>query len=190
MERSHTGRRRNEAARRAILDATAELLAAPGGAEVTIERIAAAAGVGKQTIYRWWPSKGAVVLEAVADRAQQAAPVSDTGTLAGDLEAFLTATFRAAGGAKMAPLLRASMAEAQHDPRIAEVMGEFTRRRRAALMEILTRGRARGELPDDADLEMLVDQAFGVLWYRLMVRHAPVDAAAARRLARTLAAAT
>ncbi|GLZ05699.1 TetR family transcriptional regulator [Actinomadura sp. NBRC 104412] len=185
--RAHTGRRRNEAARRAILDATAALLARPGGGEVTIGEIASAAGVGKQTIYRWWPSKGAVVLEAVADRADEIAPVPDTGTLLGDLEIFLVATFGGAGRETVAPLLRAAMAEAQRDPGIAQVMAEFTRRRREAFTEILARGRARGELRDDADLELITDQAYGVLWYRLMVGHAPVDADTARRLARSLA---
>ncbi len=61
----HTGRRRNAAARDAILDATFELLRARGAAGVTIDAIAEAAGVGRQTIYRWWPARGAVVAEAM-----------------------------------------------------------------------------------------------------------------------------
>ena len=82
--RSHTGRRRNEAAQEAILDATFRLLSHPGEA-VTIDAIAAEAGVGRQTIYRWWPSKGAVVADALARHAQVVVPERDTGSFAKDL---------------------------------------------------------------------------------------------------------
>jgi AcrR family transcriptional regulator len=64
---------------------------------VIIDMIAAAAGVGKQTIYRWWPSKGAVLLEAMTDLARTSAPTPDSGSLAGDLKTFVSATFRSAG---------------------------------------------------------------------------------------------
>jgi AcrR family transcriptional regulator len=64
--RQHTGRRRNAAARDAILDATFDLLRTRGAVGLTIDAIAEAAGVGRQTIYRWWPSKGAVAAEAMA----------------------------------------------------------------------------------------------------------------------------
>ncbi len=186
MRRPHTGRRRSDAARRAILDAAAQLLTEPDGLAVTVESIAAAAGVGKQTIYRWWPSKGAVLLEAMAERARQTAPTPDTGTLRHDLEAFLAATFRGASSPPAASLLRAVMAEAQRDPHVAHLLLEFTRGRRAALREILERGRDRRELPIDADLELMIDQAYGVLWYRLMTGHAPLTADLAERLARSL----
>ncbi|WP_328540335.1 TetR/AcrR family transcriptional regulator [Streptomyces sp. NBC_00344] len=69
--RPHTGRRRIEAARQAILDAALRLLAEADGASVTVSTTAREAGVGKQTLYRWWPSKGAVLLDAMWDRADQ-----------------------------------------------------------------------------------------------------------------------
>lgn len=188
LRRPHTGRRRNAAARQAILDAAARLLAQPDGLAVTVEAIAAAAGVGKQTIYRWWPSKGAILLEAMAERARQTASIPDTGVLLRDLETFFTATFHGAASPPAAALLRAVMAEAQRDPHIAQLLQEFTRGRRHTLREILDRGRDRGDLPIDADLELMVDQAYGVLWYRLMVGHAPLTADLATRLARSLCA--
>ncbi len=186
--RPHTGRRRNEAARRAILDAALELLAQHGGAAVTVDTIAAAAGVGKQTIYRWWPSKGAVLLEAMTERARGYAPAPDAGTLRGDLEVFLAATFRSAGDAEIAPLLRTVMAEAQRDPHAAEVLRNFTSERRHELGGLLARGRDRGELPPEADLDLIVDQAYGLLWYRIMLDHAPLTADVATRLANALLA--
>lgn len=185
--RAHTGRRRNTAARRAILTAATDLLTRPGGTPVTTAEIAAAAGVSKQTIYRWWPSKGAVLLEAMAEWARSSAPDRDTGGLRTDLTAFLTATFTAAAVQPAAALLRAVLAEAQTDPATTTLLEEFARDRRAILHHILDRARIRGELDAGADLELLVDQAYGVLWYRLAVARTPLTAEVAARLADSLA---
>ena len=81
--RPHTGRRRNEAAQEAILDAAFRLLSGPGTEVMTIDAIAAEAGVGRQTIYRWWPSKGAVVADALVRHARVAVPERDTGSFRG-----------------------------------------------------------------------------------------------------------
>src|SRR6201987_4855243 len=91
--RPHTGRRRNDAARDAILDAAFRLLSAPVTEALTIDAIAAEAGVGRQTIYRWWPSKGAVVADALARHAQVVVPERDTGSFTGDLTAFFVDSF-------------------------------------------------------------------------------------------------
>ncbi|GHI05889.1 hypothetical protein AQI88_33190 [Streptomyces cellostaticus] len=184
--RPHTGRRRNEAARRAILDAALELLADADGAPVSVETIARAAGVGKQTLYRWWPSKGAVLLDALADRAAQDVPAPDTGTLRGDLRALAVATFEASQRPPAAPALRTLVREAARAPHLAELLRTFTESRRAAVREILERGRDRGELPGDRDVDLLVDQFYGFFWYRFLLGHAPLDAATAERLADSL----
>jgi AcrR family transcriptional regulator len=185
--RPHTGRRRNEAARQAILDAALRLIGQADGAAVTVETIAAQAGVGKQTIYRWWPSKYAILLEVMTERARVDVPIPDTGTLVGDLEAFLTATFLGATSAPTSSLLRTVMAEAQRDPQAAEVLREFTSGRRAALRQILDRGQTSGELPLGADLDLMADQAYGLFWYRLSLGHAPLTPDVAAQLARALA---
>ncbi|MBF6333715.1 TetR/AcrR family transcriptional regulator [Nocardia transvalensis] len=184
--RPHTGRRRNDAARRAILDSATQLLAHSGTA-VTIADIAGAAGVSKQTIYRWWPSKGAVLLEAMGEWARSSAPDRDTGSLREDLATFLTATFTAAATPPATALLRAVVAEAQTDPATTELLAAFAADRRTVAHRILDRARTRGELPTDADLELLVDQIYGVLWYRLTVARTPVTAEIATRLANSLA---
>ncbi|WP_141583776.1 TetR/AcrR family transcriptional regulator [Actinomadura sp. WMMA1423] len=185
--RPHTGRRRNEAARQAILDVAVELLGGTSDTPVTIDTIAAAAGVGKQTIYRWWPSKGAVLLEAVAERAGEHIPVPDTGSLHGDLEAFLRATFRAAGHERTVAVLRLAMAEAQRDPHAREHMRAFVDGRRGVLRGLLERARDRGEVSPGTDLDLVVDQAYGVLWYRILNGHAPLSGDTAEALARALA---
>jgi AcrR family transcriptional regulator len=181
--RPHTGRRRNDAAREAILDATFRLFSRPGTEVLTIDEIAAEAGVGRQTIYRWWPSKGAVLADALARHARIVVPERDTGSFAGDLAAFLADSFAGLGNAGYADRLRQVVAEAQHDEHVASVLADFTVVRRAALRALLERGQAAGELAADADLDMLVDMAYGVLYYRLLVGHAPLDEKAASSLA-------
>ncbi|WP_225730606.1 MULTISPECIES: TetR/AcrR family transcriptional regulator [unclassified Nocardia] len=183
--RPHTGRRRNDAARQAILTATTDLLARRG-TTVTIGDITAAAGVSRHTIYRWWPSRGMLLLEAMAEWAREGAPAPDTGTLAEDLKIFLTATFAAAAAPPAATLLRAVLAEAQSDSATAELLAAFARDRRGVLHRILERAQARGELAADTDRELVIDQVYGVLWYRLTVARTPLDAETAERLAGSL----
>src|SRR6201994_2990491 len=92
--RAHTGRRRNEAARAAILAATVDLLRDGGLGNLTIEAIARAAGVGRQTICRWWPSKGAMLAEAMGLQAASVVPPRDSGSFEADLTEFFAASFR------------------------------------------------------------------------------------------------
>jgi AcrR family transcriptional regulator len=188
QRRPHTGRRRNEAAKEAILDAAFRLLSDPATGEggLTIEAIAAEAGVGRQTIYRWWPSKGAVLADALIRYAQAVVPERNTGSFAGDLAAFLTDSFAGLADRGYADRLRQIVAAAQQDEHVARVLADFTAVRRAALRALLERGRDAGELAKDADLDMLVDMAYGVLYYRLLVGHAPLDEQAARSLATEL----
>jgi AcrR family transcriptional regulator len=185
--RPHTGRRRNDAAQEAILDAAFKLLSDPGTEALTIDAIAAAAGVGRQTIYRWWPSKGAVIADALARHARVVVPERDTGSFTGDLTAFLIDSFAGLEYESYADRLRQIVTEAQHDEHVAGVLADFTAVRRAALRALLERGRNAGDLAADADLDMLVDMAYGVLYYRLLIRHAPLDEKAARTLAAQLA---
>lgn len=187
--RPHSGRRRSEAARQAILDAAFALLRETSGAGITIDAIAAAAGVGRQTIYRWWPSKGAVIAEAMAERAQAVASAPDTGVLRTDLAGFLADTFAAVADPANGRMLRQLMAAAQDDTYLAHAAADFTAQRRRELGVILERGRQRGELPDAADLDTLVDLVYGFLWYRLLVGHAPLDTPAAQALADAVLAA-
>src|SRR6201995_2705584 len=93
--RPHTGRRRNGAARAAILEGTVDLLRTGGMGSLTIHAIAQVAGVGRQTIYRWWPSKGAMLAEAMGLQAEAVVPPRGSGSFEADLTAFWTDSFRA-----------------------------------------------------------------------------------------------
>jgi AcrR family transcriptional regulator len=187
--RPHTGRRRNDAAREAILDATFDLLHAQGAEGLTIDAIAAAAGVGRQTIYRWWPSKLAVAADAMAYYARGIAPVRDSGSFRDDLAAFVADSFAGAGEEGALRALRQLGAAAQRDEHVASVVADFTAGRRAELHRLLARGQANGALSAGADLDMLADMMFGVLWYRIMISRQPLDQEAAGRLTACLIAA-
>jgi len=175
------GRPRSETTRRAIQSAAIDELREKGYAALTIEGIAARAGAGKQTIYRWWPSKADVVLDAMLTEAANAIAVPDTGSLADDLLAFLTETFRQRG---QRPVLVGLMAQALLDPVFATAFRErFLFGRRAELRRILGRAAARGEISPEVEPELLIDVVYGVLWYRLLLDHAPLDEEAGRQLA-------
>ena len=185
VTRPHTGRRRNEDAEQAILQAAAELLAAGDGALITVGAIAERAGVGKQTIYRWWPSKSAVLLDAMIHRAAEVAPSPDTGDLQTDLRLFLRSTFAAAPDNRS--LLLGVLREALGDAATMEQLAVYTAARRDALAQILDRARDRGQIPATARLDTVVDQAFGLLWYRMIFAHHPLDERAADDIAAALA---
>jgi AcrR family transcriptional regulator len=187
--RPHTGRRRNEAAREAILAATVDLLRDGGLGGLTIDAIAQSAGVGRQTIYRWWPSKGAMLAEAMGLQAASVVPPRDSGSFEEDLVAFWTDSFRALADPAQARGVRDLAAEAQHDEHVAEALAGFTAQRRAALRAVLQRGADQGRFAAAADLDLLVDLGYGFLWYRLLVGHRPLDDQAAQDLARYLVAA-
>jgi AcrR family transcriptional regulator len=184
IRRPHTGSRRNDAAQRAILDAAAELLGAGHGALITVAAIAERAGVGKQTIYRWWPSKSAVLLDAMIHRARQIAPAPDTGDLRTDLRVFLRSTFAAAPDNRS--LLLGVLREALGDADAMDRLATFTAARRDELAGILDRARARGQIPIPKRPETVVDQAFGLLWYRMIFAHEPLDERGADALASAL----
>lgn len=153
---------------------------------MSVETIAREAGVGKQTLYRWWPSKGAVLLEALGERAQQAVPAPDHGDLRDDLRAVVAATFAGAQRPPVGPAPRTLAREAARDPQVAVLMREFTETRRAALREVLERGRERGELEPVRDLDLMVDQVYAAFWCRFLLGHAPLDEATATALADSL----
>ena len=170
------GRPRSETSRQAILRATLDLVAENGYANATIDGIAARAEVGKQTIYRWWPTKADVVLEAVATKADLRIPTTDHGSYAHDLRTFLDASYLMASDPQIADLLRALMAEAQINPEFGErFRTAFLQRRRQAFAVITDRASQRGDLPARPDPGTAADIVFGTIWYRILATGQPFD---------------
>ncbi len=179
------GRPRSERARRDVLAAAAQLTEQDGYGSLTVEGIARRAGVGKQTIYRWWPTKAAIILEALNEAAAKIAPLPDGGSLADDLRVF--ARRSVAGAHRNARLLAGLMAEAQLDEVFAESFRtRFLAQRRQVLRDLLERGRHRGELAASSDPDLLVELFFASLWYRILARNQPLNRRFADELARTL----
>jgi len=190
--RRQGGRPRDERAHQLILDATLELLWEVGYAAMTIEGVAAHAGVGKTTIYRRWPSKGALVVEAISGPICPIAtgkwtihlgPLPDTGSLRGDLLTFVERVnyaFNAPLASRTLPGLAADLAA---DTDLARAYREaVVKPKRLRIAEVLQRAKARGELHAAADVELLCDLLVGPLLYRALLTGEPVDHAAAEAL--------
>ena len=175
-------KRRSEQSYHAILESTLAILAEKGYKALTIEGIAAKARVSKQTIYRWWSSKAAIVLEALTNHAQQQLPIPDSGSVRGDLEVLLNALFYELSQ-QSGSIVRGLMAEAQFDSEFGRMFREdFIAQRREVLLCILRRGQQRGEISSQVDLELIVDLLYGPMWYRLLNQHAPLNEEFAQHL--------
>jgi AcrR family transcriptional regulator len=176
-------RRRNQHSHEAILKAASELLEEKGYGSVSIEAIATRAGVGKQTIYRWWSSKAAVIMEACAVQATSEISTPDTGSVQEDLYTILQQLFHLLTKTPTGSAIAGLIAEAQTDSEVAKVFHEqFVQSRRQVTYTILERGITRGELRADLNLELATDAIYGPVWYRLLLKHAPLDDAFAKEL--------
>jgi len=170
------GRPRSAEADRAILNAAVDLLAERGLAAMSIEEVAARAGVGKATIYRRWSSKGLLALDAFVTSFQEQQPLPDTGTLRGDLIAALTAWVRAVTQTSMGSMLAGLVAEAQHDEELrAGWRDRVLEPLRTQHRIMLDRAIARGEIPATVDQEVVLDLFFGAAQLRLLLGHLPLS---------------
>jgi AcrR family transcriptional regulator len=169
MPDTPTAARRSERARAAILAATAELIREVSYAKLSIEAIAARAGVGKQTIYRWWPSKGAVVFDAMleSDSGPTGLALPDTGDIAADLRPLLRGSVAALTDPGFESFLRAMYIEIQQDAELAAAYRErLLLPQRAAVADRLAAAVAAGDLRAGLDLELAVDLLFGPVQMR------------------------
>ncbi|MEO6090452.1 MAG: TetR/AcrR family transcriptional regulator [Umezawaea sp.] len=172
--------RRSTRSRTAILTATRELISDVGYAKLTIEAIAARAGVGKQTIYRWWPSKGAVVFDSLlalsegADGAGIALP--DTGDIEADLKAVMRATAAEFSDPEFEAPIRALNTEIINDPDLAVLYREKMEQPMRAAKETRLRSAQRaGQIAADADLGLFLDMLYAPLTQRWLLRSGPLD---------------
>ncbi|NJP66073.1 TetR/AcrR family transcriptional regulator [Streptomyces spiramenti] len=172
--------RRNARSRAAILGASLQLVGEVGYARLTIEAIAARAGVGKQTIYRWWPSKAAVLLDAFTEsgggEGAEDAAVPDTGDLGADLRAVLRATADEFSDPEFeAPYRALAVAGAQD----AELSREFDARLADIGTELyvarLRSAREAGQIRDDVDLRLAAEMLTGPFFQRWLARRGPLD---------------
>jgi AcrR family transcriptional regulator len=171
------GRPRSEKAHKAVLSAAAELLLSRGLSAVSMDAVAERAGVSKATIYRWWPSKETLALDALYHEwaAFQPDP-PDTGSLRSDLLALLLPWARAVRGLPYARVIAALLTEVHSDPAFAaEYRKRVVEPRRDQARTLFRRAVERGEIPASTDIEVAVDLVYGPLWHRLLHGHAPLS---------------
>lgn len=169
------GRPRSEHSRRAIIDAAGELMLEGGLSAASMEAIAARAGVSKATIYKWWPSRGAVALDGFLDRVQHSIAIPEG---AGTVEALefqvneLVKLYRDTGSGA---IMRVIASQVESDPELARAFRErWLAPRRAVAVEVLRGGIDRGDIRADIDIDVAMDQLWAPLYYRLIFGHAPL----------------
>jgi AcrR family transcriptional regulator len=165
------GRPRSEQARLAILRSTLKLLGKHGFSDLTIEDVAAHAGVGKATVYRWWPNKASLIADAFAKSTTRALHFPDTGSVYSDMSQQmrqLVKIFRSRRGR----IVSAILGGGQSDPDLITAFRErFLLPRRLEAYATLRRGIRRGELRGNIDMDLLLDSLYGPIYMRFLVRH-------------------
>ncbi|MBF6093579.1 TetR/AcrR family transcriptional regulator [Nocardia cyriacigeorgica] len=178
MPVSEQNSRRSERSRQAILAATRELIDEVGYAKTSIEAIAARAGVGKQTIYRWWQSKGAVIFDsflALSEGTDNDMALPDTGDLRADLRQVMRATVAEFADPAFEKPIRALNTEIINDPSLAELY----RDKLARPVDEVKKARLRsaqdaGQLAADADLDLVLEVLYAPLFQRWLLRTGPL----------------
>ena len=176
------GRPRSERVRRAILGAARELLDQGGPGAVTMEAVAERAKVGKPTVYRWWPDRHAVAMAALMDNERTRARVGANPRALTALRKELVSIaerFATPTGRHVATMIAA----ADRDSELSKSFrNHFVLTRRAEGKALLSQAIRQGEIRRDIALEVALDLLYGALFFRLLMGHAPLDAAFAKRL--------
>jgi AcrR family transcriptional regulator len=169
------GRQRSEESEEAILAAITGLLKAKPLRDISIEEIAREAGVGKATIYKWWPSKAYIAFDAFSKKLTEMVPIRDTGSAERDFKEqlrSLLAFFDTPGGL----VLRHFLAEGLVDEEFASLFRDrFIKPRREAIGEIFDRAVERGQIRRGLNREVVLDLIYGPGFYRILVRHEPLE---------------
>jgi len=165
------GRPRSEQARQAILRSTLKILGKNGFSDFKIEEVAARASVGKATVYRWWPNKGALIADAFASSTTRRLRFPDTGSVYTDMSQQmrqLVKVFRSRRGR----IVSAILAAGQSDKDLIKAFRErFLWPRRREAYTTLRRGIQRGELRKDLDPDLLLDSLYGPIYMRFLIQH-------------------
>jgi AcrR family transcriptional regulator len=167
------GRPRSETSRQAILTAARELLLQDDLSSISMDAVAARAGASKATIYRWWPSKELLALDALFSAWAPAQPgTHDTGSLAGDLLALMRPWARRLAAKPYGRVIAALITRAQSDAEFAhEYRVRFVQPRRDEARAIFARAIDRGEIPPGTDTEAALDLLYGPFYHRILHGH-------------------
>lgn len=186
VARRSPGRARSDTARVAILNAALKLLETQPLQQITIESIARQAEVGKATIYRWWPSKASIVIDAFVQNHVAHTPMPSGISSREALDRHLHLLIEQYGGWP-GRLVAQILAQGQSDETVLREFRErFAYGRRAVVREVIDEGRRRGEFRTDIDPEMQADLLYAPIYQRLVMRHQPLDKQFADMLSETV----
>ncbi|MBB4404467.1 MULTISPECIES: TetR/AcrR family transcriptional regulator [Agrobacterium tumefaciens complex] len=166
-KRRSIGAQRNPASQAAILSAAEALLSEAGLAGFSIEAVARRAKAGKPTIYRWWPSKTALLLDVYHMNKQADTPV-DTGSVEEDLFGFSKHLFDYWRNGSAGEVFRSVLAEAQHDEKAQEALCDYIRERWRQAGDIVQKGKDRNEIAEWVQPELVIETIAGFAWSRLL----------------------
>lgn len=175
--------------RAAVLQAAGDALVEHGFDRLDLADLARRAEVGKTTVYRRWATAAGVIVDLLADMAEQSSPRADTGSLAGDLRANARLVQRTLADPRQGPLFRAVIVAATCDARAAEALHGFYAVRIAEWAPCVEQAVQRAELPAGTDPAEVIRAVSAPLYYRLLMSGDPIDAAAADRAAEAAEAA-
>lgn len=161
--------------RERVIAATLDLLTESGLGELTIDDVSKRSGVAKTTIYRHWPNRAALVIDACLRMDDGDQPPPDTGFLEGDVTAFLNELARLLVTARWSSILPSIVDAAEHEPEFAAVHSTIQGRHAAPLRAALERAVVRGELRSSADLSAITAALLGPLFYRRWFSREPID---------------
>src|SRR5271165_1399800 len=165
------GRPRSEPARLAILRSTLKILGENGFSDFTIEDVAESAAVGKTTVYRWWPNKGALIADAFASSTTRKLRFPDTGSVITDMSQQMRQLIKIFCGPR-GRIVSAMIAAGQGDPELIAAFRErFLMPRRQEAYATLRRGVVRGELPENLDPDLVLDSLYGPIYMRFLIKH-------------------
>nr|WP_281196495.1 TetR/AcrR family transcriptional regulator [Microtetraspora malaysiensis] len=166
-----------------MLTAAGRMLLRDGMQAVTFERVATEAGASKTTLYKWWPSPGALAAEAYFAHSQRVLDFPDTGDLRADLITQLGAFVRWLKDEGAEQPVSELIGIAQTDPDVAHAWSEsYALPRRELARQRLRIAQQQGQLRQDADLDVIVDQLWGACYHRLLVLKVPFDESITERL--------
>jgi AcrR family transcriptional regulator len=167
---------RTEQVRDKVLAAAGQLVLEGGLTAATMEAIAARAGVSKRTLYKYWPSRGAVALEGFMRSAATSWSLPENATVAESLEALVTAAVDLFTETPAGPLMRSLVADAQSQDEIALALrDQWLRPRRAVAADLIRKAIRDGEFRADLDVEVVLDLLFAPVYYRLLLGHESLD---------------
>lgn len=182
-DRRGRGRRPAAEVRAAVLTAAGRILLRDGMQAVTFDRVAMEAGSSKTTIYKWWPSPGALAAEAYFAHSQRVLDFPDTGDLRADLITQLGAFVRWLKDEGAEKPVSELVGAAQMDASLAHAWSEsYALPRRELARQRLRIAQRQGQLREDADLDVIVDQLWGACYHRLLVLRVPFDESIVERL--------